>query len=120
MTTGYAPGRTFRVPGDTLTLKLGAAQTGGALSLFESRTNPGDGPPTHVHRREDETFIVLEGRFEFVANGAARQAKPGDTIHVPRGVPHSFRNLGPGPGRMYILLTPGGAESLRPFSTRAR
>jgi quercetin dioxygenase-like cupin family protein len=51
--------------GELLTYKIASQRTGGAYSLFEVTTQPGAGPPPHVQHREDESFYVLEGEFEF-------------------------------------------------------
>jgi mannose-6-phosphate isomerase-like protein (cupin superfamily) len=41
-------------------LKASQRPTGGALNVFE--TSIEDGPPLHVHDREDECFYVLDGK----------------------------------------------------------
>ena len=69
------------------------------------------GPPPHIHHREDESFFVLEGEFEFVVGGQARRAKPGDFLTGPKGVPHFFRNVGQTPGRLLIICRPAGFEN---------
>ena len=48
---------------DTITFKLTAANTDGALSLGLDEVPPGGGPPLHFHQNEDEVFIVQEGRI---------------------------------------------------------
>jgi quercetin dioxygenase-like cupin family protein len=71
------------------------------------------GPPLHVHEREDETFIVLEGRFEFQIRDERFEVGRGDTVFGPRGVPHTFRAL-EGGGRMCVAFSPGGFEDYFP------
>ena len=51
--------------------------TGGAFSVVECVDAPDSGPPTHVHAREDETFYVLEGEYEFVCGGKSFAATDG-------------------------------------------
>lgn len=47
---------------DTLVyIHVDGEQSGGAYSLSETRGARGNMPPLHVHRRNDETFYVLEG-----------------------------------------------------------
>jgi glyoxylate utilization-related uncharacterized protein len=53
-----------------ITRKVGSEQTGGAYSLFEVAVAHGGGSRPHIQHREDECFYVLEGRFEFVVEGA--------------------------------------------------
>jgi hypothetical protein len=38
-----------------------AEQTGGNLSVFQATMPEGFSPPRHIHTREDEVFVVLEG-----------------------------------------------------------
>lgn len=62
--------------------------------------------PPHVHTREDEVFYVLSGRFAFVIGDRAVEAGPGDCVLAPRHLPHTWRCLGPEPGRLLSLITP--------------
>jgi uncharacterized RmlC-like cupin family protein len=38
-------------------------QTGGALGLFRQTIAPKSGPPSHIHRAEDEFFYVVSGEW---------------------------------------------------------
>jgi hypothetical protein len=40
------------------------------------------------------------------------QAKPGDFVHIPRGVRHRFHNIGNHAAKMLFFFTPGGVESI--------
>ena len=44
-----------------MSVKAGAAQTGGGFTLIEWSAPPGFGPPRHQHDREDEAFYLLAG-----------------------------------------------------------
>ena len=48
-----------------MTIKATGEDTRGAFTLVEQLAPPGFGPPLHVHHREDEPFLVLEGRVRF-------------------------------------------------------
>jgi mannose-6-phosphate isomerase-like protein (cupin superfamily) len=98
------------VAGDRYTFLLTGAQTGGAQFAFEAFVPPGNGPPPHVHHREDEAFYILQGEFEFVVNGESFQRGPGESFFGPRDVPHHFTNVGTTPGWMIITTTPAGLE----------
>ena len=89
---------------------LETAATGGAMSIVDSVTPPGMGPPRHVHHAEDEAFVVLSGECEFWVAGRRWTAGPGETAFVPRGTEHTFRVIGTQPSRHLIILTPGGFE----------
>jgi quercetin dioxygenase-like cupin family protein len=102
-------GRSLWVLGELVTYKTTSEQTGGAYSLFEVTTQPGAGPPPHVQHREDESFYVLEGEYEFLddTRGTTR-AGAGSLIYVPRGNLHAHKNVGTTTGRMLLSQTPGG------------
>jgi quercetin dioxygenase-like cupin family protein len=96
------------VMGELLTHKIPSQRTGGAYALFEVATQPGAGPPPHVHHREDESFYVLEGEFEFLIGGETLRVRAGSLLYVPKGTFHAHRGVGDGMGRMLLTQTPGG------------
>jgi mannose-6-phosphate isomerase-like protein (cupin superfamily) len=106
-----AEGLTVRMPvAQRITRKVSSERTGGAFSLFEVEVEPGGGPQPHVQHREDECFYVLEGRFEFLIEGARIEAGVGSLIYVPRGHLHAFNNAGETTGRLLASQTPVGVE----------
>jgi len=98
------------VLGDHMTLKIHGRDTGGVFSQFEASCQPQVGPPLHIHHREEETFFVIEGEFEFVCGDLRTTGGPGTVVHLPRGVAHRFKNIGESTGRLLITLTPAGLE----------
>jgi len=103
-------GLTKWVAGDAYTLKAQAADTGGALSVFEAVVPPHGGPPMHSHRSEDEAFYILSGELELRAGDRAFTAAAGDFVFVPRGDRHTFTNTGDDDATMLFLYTPAGFE----------
>jgi mannose-6-phosphate isomerase-like protein (cupin superfamily) len=101
-------GRSLWVLGELVTCKTKSEQTGGAYSLFEVTTQPGGGVMPHVQHREDESFYVLEGEYEFLVEGRTIRAGAGSLIYVPRGNLHAHKNFGEGVGRLLVSQTPGG------------
>jgi quercetin dioxygenase-like cupin family protein len=93
-------------------MPLTGAQTGGAFSLFELEVTPGGGVPPHMHTREDETFIVVEGEIAFWLNGEPRTVRKGEILHAPKRVPHGFSNDTTEHARMYVIATPSGMEEM--------
>lgn len=89
---------------------LTTAESGGALSITDSVSPPGSGPPRHVHHDADEAFVILSGDCAFWLDGAVSHRGPGQSIFVPRGTPHSFRVTSDLPCRHLVILTPGGFE----------
>lgn len=89
---------------------LASAASGGALSITDSVSPPGSGPPRHIHHDADETFVVLTGDVEFWHAGARFLRGPGQTAFIPKGQEHTFRVLSDTPSRHLVILTPGGFE----------
>ncbi|MGH2784196.1 MAG: quercetin 2,3-dioxygenase [Actinomycetota bacterium] len=83
-------------------------QTGGILSMTETRTPTGGGPPPHVHEREDEMFFVLEGELEVTLGDQTHQATAGMFVFAPRGLPHAY--VAKAPTRHLAIVSPPGFE----------
>jgi mannose-6-phosphate isomerase-like protein (cupin superfamily) len=92
----------FLVPSDA---------TGGQLSVFRATMHRGFSPPRHIHTREDEVFLVLEGDVSFEIDGRRLSAGPGTSVYMPRGVPHSFLVESP-IAAMLGVMVPGDFEQL--------
>jgi quercetin dioxygenase-like cupin family protein len=86
------------------------AGTGNTLFAFEATEPPGGGPPLHIHTREEEFFLVLEGEVTFYIDGTITTQGPGGSAFVPRGTPHCFKNTSDRAARLLVLFTPGGIE----------
>ena len=108
--TPFGEGKKVNVIGNALNIRIHGHDTGGVLAVVESVDPPGGGPPPHIHHREDETFQVLEGEYEFTCDGKTFTARAGATIFAPRGVPHYYRYVGQTPGRLMVTITPAGFE----------
>jgi mannose-6-phosphate isomerase-like protein (cupin superfamily) len=61
---------------------------------IETWVDPGGGVTPHIHPAMDERFEVLDGRPEFLAGRSWKETQPGDTVRVPPGTRHAFRNRG--------------------------
>lgn len=97
--------------GQTMNVKLSATDSNGEITIIESVVAPKAGPPLHVHEKENETYYVLEGEFEFVCGDDTARGGTGTFIFAPRGVPHRYANIGNAPGRVLFGFTPGGIEA---------
>jgi mannose-6-phosphate isomerase-like protein (cupin superfamily) len=96
--------------GDRQILHLTAAETGGLIGVYEAHDVPGQGPPWHIHSREDEMFRVLAGNYRFEIGDDVIECGPATTIVAPRGVRHRWRNIGDSNGLLLFAVTPGGFE----------
>ncbi len=105
---GPMEGVTYQLGRITMAFKRGADDAPGASDVHEQILPVGAGAGLHRHPSYDETFVVIEGRFDFVVDGAPRTAAAGELVVVPRGTPHSLTSIGPDPGRLLIVGTPGG------------
>ena len=102
--------RVLRAFGEEVIIHLDGERTAGKLTMWTEITAPGGGPPPHYHLNEDETFHIVEGRVAFFLNGEWNEVGPGGTAFMPRGVIHTFKNVGDKPSRMLIMTTPSGFE----------
>ena len=94
--------------GELVMYKTKSQRTGGAYSLFEVVSPPGGGPPPHVQHREDESYYLLEGKYEFLVEGRTFMASAGSLIYIPRGTMHAHKTVGEETGRYLLSQTPGG------------
>ena len=91
----------------TITLKASSPEIG----VTEVRMSPGDEPPLHIHKNEDEWFYVLEGKVIFHVGGENLYGETGGFVSFPRGIPHTFSIESPS-ARFLVLNTPGGFERM--------
>lgn len=93
---------------NTLDIKISGTDTDNDLAVFEQTgLTPNGGPPLHVHPFQDEWFYVVEGDYRFQVGDDKHQMKAGDTIFLPRNVPHAFIQLSE-KGKMIVSYLPAG------------
>ena len=108
---GPGEGESMTVFGNDLTIKAGAAETGGAFSLVDYTAAPGfPGPPPHVHHETADMFFVLEGELTLRLGEETPTLGPGSFVLVPPETVHTFSNPGDRPVRFLSLMSPGGFE----------
>jgi len=78
---------------------VGAAQ----LCVFEQWCDPGLGAPAHLHAVE-EILTVLEGEAEIFVETERRHTTAGQSVVIPAGLKHGFRNIGTGTLRVQAIL----------------
>jgi quercetin dioxygenase-like cupin family protein len=95
-------------PGPRVLLR--SEETGDEVSMIASAAPAGFPGPT-LHRHDfDETFYVIEGELTFQLRDEVFRVKACELAFAPRGVPHTFANLGDAPARFLIVCTPAGFE----------
>src|SRR5262250_1386760 len=103
-------GSMVSVLGEIISFKITGEETGGPLCVVELTAFPDNGPPPHIHHREDESFYILDGAFSFLLGDRTTEAGPGFFCRVPRGTLHTYQNVGTQPGKALVILTPAGFE----------
>lgn len=94
----------------SVTFRVSQAENQDGVSVLEHRVPPGDSPPLHIHRTEDEIFCILEGEFRLKLKDAERRVGPGDTLVVRKGTPHTYRAVSPRGGRFLTVTVRGDFE----------
>jgi len=92
-------------------VRVDAVQSQGRLAVWESEEPRGVGLPLHVHTREDEQVVVLDGEILVRIGEGTHRLTSGATIALPRGVPHAHLVTSPR-ARLLTVAVPGGFERL--------
>jgi quercetin dioxygenase-like cupin family protein len=86
-------------------------QASGQISVVEFTGPPGDMPPLHLHRKDDEAWYLLEGEMSFFVGGnEPTRIEAGAVAFGPKGVPHTYRVEGERAARWLAICTPGDFE----------
>ena len=93
---------------NVLDVKIAGSDTEGDLAIFEQTSlSKGRGTPLHVHPGQDEIFYVLEGSYRFQVGQDNYNLTIGDSIFLPRTVPHAWTQASE-KGKMLVILQPAG------------
>ena len=90
-------------------LRVTGEQTGGAFALADHLARRGNASPVHVHDRDDETFVVLDGELRVFVGDGEHTAGPGTVAVLPRCVRHAYV-VTSATARFLTLHTPAGFE----------
>jgi glyoxylate utilization-related uncharacterized protein len=107
----------FVLAGVVMKRLLSGEQTAGQFCLFENRRDGGTKTPIHVHAKDDETVYVIEGELTAVIDGQPRRLSAGESIFLPRGIPHQLMNYYCQFQQIHLDWDP---RSLRPLSRGRR
>jgi mannose-6-phosphate isomerase-like protein (cupin superfamily) len=80
-------------PGVLTRMRVSATTRATQLCVFEQWCDPGCGAPTHLHAVE-EVLTVREGLAEIWVGDARASVTAGQSVIIPAGHPHGFRNTG--------------------------
>jgi quercetin dioxygenase-like cupin family protein len=90
-------------PGVLTRMVVSAVHGSRQLTVFEQFCDPGLGAPAHLHAVE-EVLTVLEGEAEVWVEADRRRVTAGQSVVVPAGLKHGFRNTGTGLLRVQAIL----------------
>ena len=96
----------YELFGNVLTFRARPSD-GAPVLLISCRTAPGAGAPPNHHAGDEESFCIIRGTYEFTVADQTRHCTAGDTVHIPTGAVHSFRNIGADTAEMLIMNHPG-------------
>jgi quercetin dioxygenase-like cupin family protein len=96
------------VNSNILDVKISGIDTDGDLAIFEQTSvSQGKGTPLHVHNSQDEIFYVMEGSYYFQVGAEKLSLTVGDSIFLPRKVPHAWTQVSE-KGKMTVTVQPAG------------
>jgi quercetin dioxygenase-like cupin family protein len=97
-------------PGIGVVFKIDGEHVDSAVSIVEQPFEVGALVPPHIHTREDEISVVLEGQVGFRSEDREVVLGPGGYIVKPRGEVHAMWNAGSSSARIIEVITPAGFE----------
>jgi mannose-6-phosphate isomerase-like protein (cupin superfamily) len=99
-------------PGERFSIRIPASATNGCYSVTEIVSSPGDSSPVHLHEKEDEHILVVEGTARVLYGDKTFDATAGTVVSLARGIPHAWGNPTEAPLRLVTTSTPGGVEEV--------
>ena len=100
-------GERTRLGGEPNDCKVGAADTNGAMSIFEFRGRNGGGP-RHSHDDQDEWLYVVDGEIACEVGEQRKRLSAGESVFLPRTVAHTWAARGDRPATVLDLYQPAG------------
>lgn len=76
--------------GQSYRVRVSGQDTAGTFAVLDTEAPRGHGSPMHVHRHDNETFLVLEGTLRLLVDGEEYEASAGSGAVLPAGRPHGF------------------------------
>ena len=90
-------------------LRATAKLTDGRFAAMELLAPKGFASPLHIHRDEDEFFLVLSGEVRVRHGEEVIEAVAGSLVYGPRGIAHAFR-VDSLEARLLLFFGPAGVE----------
>jgi quercetin dioxygenase-like cupin family protein len=105
----------------SITILVDPVNTGKtSLCTLIQKLNPAAAVPVHRHNQAEQVLYFLSGCCTVSLSGQEIEAKPGTTVHVPKGVDHGIVNTGETELSFLEVTTPPGfQEAFRSMSELA-
>jgi quercetin dioxygenase-like cupin family protein len=101
-------GETHTLGFSKIAFKASPVDTEGGLFIMEHSNLTKGGLYRHLHPTQDEWLYAMEGDFRVEIGDQKLTLKPGDSVLMPRKVPHVWAQVGETPGKLLIAFTPAG------------
>lgn len=98
----------YQLDGAVVEILHSGDQTAGSWALVRAVMPPGAMSPPHYHTHQDETFYVLEGELQVETQGRILTLRAGETLVMPRHIPHRPSNASAADTQVLVLSTPSG------------
>ncbi|NLV12977.1 cupin domain-containing protein [Haloarcula argentinensis] len=89
---------------------IGEESGGGNLAIRRFTLAPGGNVPKHTNEIEHEQY-VLAGRYTVGIEAEEYDVEAGDSLHIPAGAVHWYRNDGDEPG-VFLCAVPTGDDEI--------
>jgi quercetin dioxygenase-like cupin family protein len=108
-------------PGEHFLIRVPASETNNSYSVTEFLSSPGSSTPIHLHEKEDEYLLVVEGMVRVLYGEEMFHATAGTMVTLLRGIQHAWGNPTDTPTRVIMTAVPGGCEeALRSIAATSR
>ena len=97
--------------GGTFSVLLDGRATDGQLTVGRFRVTKGEAPPFHLHTREDEVFLLIQGSALLWVGDEQMELSEGGIVYLPRNVPHGYR-ITSDTADLLMITTPSGIEGM--------
>ena len=98
----------FKFLDATFQVKVSGKDNEDRCVIFDTLRPEKVGPRLHLHLDCDEWFFVRDGEFKFKAGDETIHLEAGDSLFVPRNMPHAFVKTSEGTARLIVMHQPAG------------
>ena len=100
----------LNVFGEKITILISSKETNERFCKCLVKTPVGYEAPSHKHIDSYDSVYVIQGKFRFTINGKSQILNAGESICIPLGIPHNYKNIGSKEGNTICVHSPGGMD----------